>query len=128
MRRYRHERHDHDWWKQHYVIIVLVGGGYYYQDSGYWYPAWGYDPNYQRYRRRRRGDRTRFRIDLTRRERGRGIEPEEADWHKHLYNASESSLTTEPVKKGNSIMAVLKKKAAIQKSLPARGDARCRSR
>ena len=49
MRRYRHERHDHDWWKQHYVVIVLVGGGYYYQDSGYWYPAWGYDPNYERY-------------------------------------------------------------------------------
>ena len=49
MRRYRHERHDHDWWKQHYVIIVLVGGGYYYHDSGYWYPAWGYDSNYERY-------------------------------------------------------------------------------
>jgi hypothetical protein len=49
MRRYRHERHDHDWWKQHYIVIVLVGGGYYYQDSGYWYPAWGYDPNYERY-------------------------------------------------------------------------------
>jgi hypothetical protein len=49
MRRYRHERHDRDWWKQHYVIIVLVEGGYYYQDSGYWYPAWGYDPNYERY-------------------------------------------------------------------------------
>ncbi len=49
MRRYRHERHDHGWWKQHYVVIVLVGGGYYYQDSGYWYPAWGYDPNYERY-------------------------------------------------------------------------------
>jgi Putative peptidoglycan binding domain len=49
MRRYRHERHDHDWWKQRYIIIVLVGGGYYYQDSGYWYPAWGYDPNYERY-------------------------------------------------------------------------------
>src|SRR6266513_5929751 len=49
MRRYRHERHDHDWWKQHYIVIVLVGGGYYYNDSGYWYPAWGYDPNYERY-------------------------------------------------------------------------------
>jgi hypothetical protein len=49
MRRYRHERHDQDWWKQHYVVIVLVRGGYYYQDSGYWYPAWGYDPNYQSY-------------------------------------------------------------------------------
>lgn len=49
MRRHRHERHDHDWWNQHYIVIVLVGGGYYYQDSGYWYPAWGYDPNYERY-------------------------------------------------------------------------------
>ena len=49
MRRYRHERHDHDWWKQHYIVIVLVGGGYYYQESGFWYPAWGYDPNYERY-------------------------------------------------------------------------------
>ena len=49
MRRYRHERHDHDWWKQHYIVIVLVGGGYYYCDSGYWYPAWGYDPNYEHY-------------------------------------------------------------------------------
>src|SRR5206468_5456447 len=49
MRRYRYERHDHDWWKQHYIVIVLVGGGYYYWNSGYWYPAWGYDPNYERY-------------------------------------------------------------------------------
>jgi hypothetical protein len=49
MRHYRHERHERDWWKQHYVVIVLVGGGYYYHDSGYWYPAWGYDPNYERY-------------------------------------------------------------------------------
>jgi hypothetical protein len=49
MRRYRHERHDSDWWKQHYIVIVLVGGGYYYHDAGYWYPAWGYDPNYERY-------------------------------------------------------------------------------
>jgi Putative peptidoglycan binding domain len=49
MRRYRHDRHDCDWWKQHYVVIVLVGGGYYYHDAGYWYPAWGYDANYERY-------------------------------------------------------------------------------
>jgi hypothetical protein len=49
MRRYRHERHDHVWWKQHYIFIVLIGGGYYYWDSGYWCPAWGYDPNYERY-------------------------------------------------------------------------------
>jgi putative peptidoglycan binding protein len=49
MRRYRHDRHDCDWWKQHYIVIVLVGGGYYYRDAGYWYPAWGYDLNYERY-------------------------------------------------------------------------------
>src|SRR5262249_6954815 len=49
MGHYRHERHDCDWWKQHYVVIVLVGGGYYYHDAGYWYPAWGYDLNYERY-------------------------------------------------------------------------------
>jgi hypothetical protein len=49
MRRYRHERHNCDWWKQRYIVIVVVGGGYYYRDSGYWYPAWGYDPNYERY-------------------------------------------------------------------------------
>src|SRR5215813_9145868 len=48
-RRHHHERHDCNWWKQHYVIIVLVGRGYYYWDSGYWHPAWGYDPNYERY-------------------------------------------------------------------------------
>jgi hypothetical protein len=49
MRRYRHERHDQVWWKRHNIIVVLVGGGYYYWDSGYWCPAWGYDPNYERY-------------------------------------------------------------------------------
>jgi hypothetical protein len=49
VRRYRHERHDQVWWKRHYVIIVLVGGGYYYWNSGYWCPAWGYDPNYENY-------------------------------------------------------------------------------
>jgi hypothetical protein len=49
MRRHHHERHDCDWWKQHYIVIVLVGGGYYYRDAGYWYPAWGYDLNQERY-------------------------------------------------------------------------------
>jgi hypothetical protein len=49
LRRYRHERHNRNWWKQHYTVIVLVGGGYYYWDAGYWFPAWGYDPTYQYY-------------------------------------------------------------------------------
>ena len=42
----RHERHDRDWWNHHFSTIVFVLGGYYYWDSGYWYPAFGYDPNY----------------------------------------------------------------------------------
>jgi hypothetical protein len=41
------QRHDRTWWKSHYTVIVFVnGGGYYYWDSGYWCPAWGYDPVY----------------------------------------------------------------------------------
>lgn len=44
VRRYHHERHDRNWWKQRFTVIVLVGGGYYYLESGYWCPAWGYDP------------------------------------------------------------------------------------
>lgn len=42
-------RHDRDWWKRHFTTIVLVGSGYYYFDSGYWFPALGYDPNYEAY-------------------------------------------------------------------------------
>lgn len=41
--------HTRDWWKHHFTTIVLVGSGYYYFDSGYWFPAWGYDPNYEAY-------------------------------------------------------------------------------
>ena len=49
LQRYRHARHDRDWWKRHFTTIVFVGTGYYYRDSGYWYPAWGYDPVYDYY-------------------------------------------------------------------------------
>jgi len=42
-------RHTRFWWTRHFTTIVLVGGGYYYFDSGYWFPAWGYDPNYEAY-------------------------------------------------------------------------------
>jgi hypothetical protein len=46
VRRDPHQAHDRTWWRQHYPRIVLFGGGYYYWDAGYWYPCWGYDPNY----------------------------------------------------------------------------------
>jgi len=49
LQRYRHERHDRNWWKQHFTVIVLVRGGYYYWNAGYWCPAWGYDPAYEYY-------------------------------------------------------------------------------
>ena len=47
--RYQHARHTRFWWRNHFTTIVLVGGGYYYWDAGYWFPAWGYDPNYEAY-------------------------------------------------------------------------------
>lgn len=49
VQRFQRERHNRNWWSQHFAVIVLVGGGYYYFDSGYWFPAWGFDPNYEAY-------------------------------------------------------------------------------
>ena len=48
-RRYNRQWHDRNWWRSRYSNIVLADGGYYYWDSGYWYPAWGYDPSYATY-------------------------------------------------------------------------------
>lgn len=48
-RLYTSERHDRDWWRSRHNRIILIGGGYYYWDNNYWYPAWGYDPNYEFY-------------------------------------------------------------------------------
>jgi len=49
LQKYRHVRHDRDWWDRHFTTIVFAGTGYYYWDAGYWYPAWGYDPVYDYY-------------------------------------------------------------------------------
>lgn len=49
LERCQHERHPHVWWKEHYAVIVYSIGGYYYFDAGYWYPAFGYSPNYESY-------------------------------------------------------------------------------
>ena len=47
---YRPQWHDRNWWHSRYSNrIVLIGGGYYFWDSGYWYPAWGYDSAYSYY-------------------------------------------------------------------------------
>jgi Putative peptidoglycan binding domain len=49
LKRCRHERHDCNWWRRHCRTIVFVNTGYYYLDSGYWYPAYGYDAAYDYY-------------------------------------------------------------------------------
>jgi Putative peptidoglycan binding domain len=36
--------HDRSWWVSYYPNIVFVLGGWWYWNTGYWYPAWGYDP------------------------------------------------------------------------------------
>jgi hypothetical protein len=43
-RNYRCEWHDRDWWTHNHSRIVFVFGVPYYWNSGYWFPAWGYDP------------------------------------------------------------------------------------
>jgi N-acetylmuramoyl-L-alanine amidase len=42
-RDYQRQWHDRGWWRSHYDRIVFVNGGWYYWNTGYWYPAWGYD-------------------------------------------------------------------------------------
>jgi hypothetical protein len=47
---YRPQWHERSWWHSRYSSrILLIGGGYYYWNSGYWYPAWGYDSAYSYY-------------------------------------------------------------------------------
>ncbi len=48
-RSYSPQWHDRNWWRSHHNRIVLIGGGYYFWDSGWWYPAWGYDSAYAYY-------------------------------------------------------------------------------
>jgi hypothetical protein len=41
---YRPQWHDQGYWRSHYGSnLLLIGGGWYFWNSGYWYPAWGYD-------------------------------------------------------------------------------------
>ena len=45
-RNYSRTYHDRSWWQSHYPRISFYFGAPYYWDSGYWYPAWGYYPDY----------------------------------------------------------------------------------
>ena len=44
-RNYKEEWHDKNWWHSHHNRIVFVFGAPYYWNAGYWFPAWGYNPN-----------------------------------------------------------------------------------
>jgi hypothetical protein len=46
---YRGQWHNQGWWQNHYNRIVLISGGWYFWNSGYWYPAWGYDSAFAYY-------------------------------------------------------------------------------
>lgn len=48
-RRYHRQQYNREWWRRNYTRFALFGGGYYYWNSGYWYPAYGYDPYYSNY-------------------------------------------------------------------------------
>jgi hypothetical protein len=48
-RDYRRQWHDRTWWRNHYSRIIFVSGGWWYWNTGYWYPAWGYDRSYTYY-------------------------------------------------------------------------------
>jgi hypothetical protein len=45
-RNYKSQWHDRNWWNNHYRNnFVFVFGAPYYWNSGYWFPAWGYNPS-----------------------------------------------------------------------------------
>ena len=44
-RNYHSEWHDQGWWHSHYPRVVFAFGAPYYWNSGYWFPAWGYNAN-----------------------------------------------------------------------------------
>ena len=45
-RNYQSQWHDQNWWRGHYGNnIVFAFGAPYYWNAGYWFPAWGYNPN-----------------------------------------------------------------------------------
>ncbi|MEP6603447.1 MAG: peptidoglycan-binding domain-containing protein [Spartobacteria bacterium] len=48
-RSYRPEFHDQGWYQSRYSRVEIIGGGAYYFNSGYWYPAWGYNNSAQYY-------------------------------------------------------------------------------
>jgi TolA-binding protein len=48
-RNWDRQHRNRSWWRSHYSRFSRFGGGDYYWDSGYWYPAYGYDPYFTTY-------------------------------------------------------------------------------
>lgn len=48
-RAYQPAWHDAGWYQSNFGQVAVFGGGAYYFNSGYWYPAWGYDSAAQYY-------------------------------------------------------------------------------
>ena len=48
-KRMQRDRHDRAWWTERFSTIIPAGGGYYCLDAGYWYPAFGFDPDNDTY-------------------------------------------------------------------------------
>lgn len=43
--RFKFEHHDRTWWHTHYTRVMLIEGCWYFYEGGFWFPAYGYDPN-----------------------------------------------------------------------------------
>lgn len=41
--------HNRSWYRNNFARFAFFGGGCYYLNSGYWYPAYGYDPYFTTY-------------------------------------------------------------------------------
>lgn len=47
--RMAYEQHDRAWWNERYNRIARAGTGYYAFSEGFWFPAFGYDPEFDVY-------------------------------------------------------------------------------
>jgi hypothetical protein len=48
-REHQHHHHDDDWWRHHCLAIVFFDWGFWGWEDGWWFPAWGYDPDHSYY-------------------------------------------------------------------------------
>ena len=48
-RNYTPQWHDANWWRRHHnrIVVIVINNvnSFFFFDAGFWFPAWGYDPN-----------------------------------------------------------------------------------